>query len=132
MKITKVSYSGLFNLGNYNNEKIGLTAHLDEGEDPEIVVEALREQAVAMAANKGLGNETDIRYEIRRRVDDLEDLRIKCVKAQNEWNQVAEFLRAQGIKPDAPNLSLKTLMPSIQEESTAVNGELIDAADDEF
>lgn len=131
MRITKVSYSGLFNLGNYNNEKIGLSAELQEGDDPEAVIATLREQAVAMAANTGLGTDDDIRWQISRQVGELKDIQAKVQKATTEWNELAEFLRVQGIKPEAPNISLKALMPSVDEESSTLNGELLDDYDED-
>ena len=131
MQITRVSYSGLFNLGNYNNEKIGLSAELDEGDDPEAVVATLREQAVARAVNTGLSTDDDIRWQIRHQLDELKEIQTKVQKATTEWNELAEFLRVQGIKPEAPNISLKALMPSVDEESSTLNGELVDDDDED-
>ena len=40
-RITSVHYSKLFNLGDYQNEKIGVTAQVGEGDDPEAVMAML-------------------------------------------------------------------------------------------
>jgi hypothetical protein len=41
MKITSIHYSKKFNLGNYENHEIGLTAELDENDDPGNVLTGL-------------------------------------------------------------------------------------------
>lgn len=42
MKITLVHYERLFNTGNYQNQKIGVEALLEEGDDPAGVLTQLR------------------------------------------------------------------------------------------
>ncbi|MFB2978023.1 hypothetical protein [Microseira sp. BLCC-F43] len=37
---------------------------------------------------------------------ELEVLEIKVIAKTNEWNAIAEFLRRQGIKPNATNIPL--------------------------
>lgn len=101
---------------------------MDEGEIAEDVIVQLRERAIESAANKGRGTIDDLFGEFYVKNRELKELYKKIETAQHEWNQVAEFLRAQGLKPDAPSLTLKALTPSAtsEESETAVTAELVD------
>lgn len=103
MKITHVEFSALYNLGNYNNEKIGLRAQLDDGDTPEEVAAILRSKAIALNAGQG-GTAEQLYEEIYKKTRELRDLANKIKEATEQWNQTAEFLRAQGLNPAAPNL----------------------------
>lgn len=112
MKIDRVTYHYLVNLGDYQNERIELSAVLEEGESPEEAISKLKEQVLAIAGEKWQTLE-DQRYELAKQVRDLEK---KLKKAQADWDAMAEFLRTQGIKPDAPTSPVFTnLLPSSQE-----------------
>lgn len=124
MKIITVEYSALVNLGNYNNEKIGFTAQLQDGETPEQIVEALRDKVKEIA-----GPEAD---ELYRQMSDgqykLRKLNRQIEEATAKWNSTAEFLRAQGLKPEAPDMpQFINLLPEpqIKEECVEV-GEIED------
>lgn len=124
MKIITVEYSALVNLGNYNNEKIGFTAQLQDGETPEQVVEALRNKVKEIA-----GPEAD---ELYRHMSDgqykLRKLNRQIEEATAKWNSTAEFLRTQGLKPEAPDMPMFTNLlpePQIKEERVEV-GEMED------
>lgn len=109
MRITHVHFKALYNLGNYNNETIGLQAAIEEGENPDEVLASLREKAIALnAGNRGDASElySNI-YKYKRALADLES-RIKT--ATEQWNATAAFLKAQGINPDAPSLDLPPLL----------------------
>ncbi|MBW4485056.1 MAG: hypothetical protein KME14_21170 [Tildeniella torsiva UHER 1998/13D] len=103
MKITQVEYQALYNLGDYNNERISLKAILEDGETPEDVVAQLREKAIALNAGSG-GEAQDLYSRIYRYKRDLETLEAKIKTAADQWNQTATFLKAQGLNPDAPTL----------------------------
>ncbi|MBL1177838.1 hypothetical protein [Pantanalinema sp. GBBB05] len=124
MKITRVTYHALFNLGDYSNEKIELSAQLEEGETPEDIVPKLRERVAAMALPKQ-GELWNQRYELEGTIRELEK---KLAKSRESWNATAEFLRAQGIKPEMPDMPefSKLLNPAAEESSTVVEGELED------
>lgn len=103
MKITQVEFQALYNLGNYNNERISLRAIVEDGETPEDVVAKLREKAIAL--NAGSGGEVDELYgRIYRYKRDLQQLEDQIKTAAEKWNQTAEFLKAQGLNPNAPTL----------------------------
>lgn len=129
MEITKVGYSALLNLGNYRNEKISFIAKVDENESPEQVVEKLRERVKAVGGK----NADDMYYELREGTKQLAELDRKIAKATSEWNAVSEFLRKQGIKPDAVDMpKFNHLLPEVKEESTEViDGEIEDEDEDE-
>lgn len=111
MKITHVEYSALYNLGNYNNEKVGLRAELEEGETPEEAVKALREKAILL--NEGSqGTAAELYNSLYQSKSALREIERRIQKATEQWNQVAEFLKAQGLKPDAPILPTLPLLGS--------------------
>jgi len=115
MKITQVEYQALYNLGNYNNERISLRATVEDGETPEEVVDQLRQKAIAL--NAGSGGDADELYgRIYRYKQSLQSLETKIKTAAEQWNQTAEFLKAQGLNPDAPKLSpFNSLLPPAEE-----------------
>lgn len=124
MKITRVGYSALFNLGNYNNERIELTAQLDENDDISSVVQDLRTRANSLA----LPNEQILMEQIQKRRHLLEELEKRIASRTEEWNAIADFLKAQGIKPDALNMpDFKKLLPqAYSETSEVIEGEVTD------
>lgn len=117
MKITTVEYSALINLGNYNNEKIGFTAQLQDGETPEQIVEVLRDKVKAVAgpeADRLYQDMRDGQYKLRKLNREIEE-------ATAKWNSTAEFLRTQGLKPEAPDMPMFTnLLPQVKEERVEV------------
>lgn len=124
MKIIRVAYSALFSLSNYNNERINLVANLQDGESPEEVIEKLKEKVW----QAGGENAKEIYEAIRERQYALREIEEKLSKATERWNATADFLRKQGIKPDAPHLpSFENLLPHVEEE--VIQGEIDD--DDE-
>lgn len=124
MQIKTVHYSALINLGNYNNEKIGFTAQVSESETVEQVIEQLREKV----KQNGGSNAEDLYEKLWEGKRELAELERKIKKATDEWNATAEFLRAQGLKPESPNMPQFTnLLPEVQEENSGIiDGELED------
>lgn len=113
MQIKTVHYSALINLGNYNNERIGFTAEVGEGESIEGAIAALKEK---VATNATL-NADKVRSALYKGQEELSDLERKIKRASEEWNAIAEFLRAQGIKPDAVDMPKFTnLLPEVKDE----------------
>lgn len=113
VKITRIGYSALINLGNYNNERIELHAQIDESETVPEVVEALRQKIREVG-----GRNADEMYNtLERGKRQLASLEQKIALATEKWNATAEFLRRQGIKPDANDMPQFTnLLPSVSEE----------------
>jgi len=120
MEIKTIHYSALINLGNYSNEKIGFTAEIKEGESVEEVIEALRQKV----KENGGQNAEELYSTLYEGKQQLAELERKIQKATKEWNATAEFLRAQGIKPEAVDMPRFTnLLPEVKEESV-VDGEI--------
>lgn len=124
MKITKVGYSALLNLGNYQNEKITFIAQLNDGETPESAVEALRDKVKAVGGK----NAEDLYKAMHQNERKLRDLNQQIEQATQKWNATAEFLRAQGLKPEAPDMPQFTnLLPEFKvEDSGVIDGEIED------
>ena len=100
MKITKVTYSALVNLGNYENEKIELEGEVEEGEK---WTECLEDLKLKVRSNL---RSQERYFDYCRRFDEqrkkLIDIEQKLQKAYEQWEEVSSFLKAQGLKPDAP------------------------------
>ena len=124
VKITKVHYSALFNTGNYSNERIAMSAALDEGETPEAALEILKDRVAAIAGPEPI----KIRETLREAKYQLQDTLARIEKARHDWEILSEFLRAQGIKSDIASMPLFTnLLPlSRDSNSDVLVGEMED------
>lgn len=121
MLIKTVHYSVLINLGNYNNEKIGFSAEVGEDETAEQVIEALRQKV----KENGGENAEELYNNLYQGKNELKEIEKKINKARAEWNAVAEFLKTQGIKPDADAMpSFTNLLPQVKSESSVIDGEI--------
>lgn len=122
MIIKTVHYSALLNLGNYNNERIGFTAELEDGENPEAAIDKLRSKVKEV----GGVNAEELYQNIYQKQQELRNLERKARKATEEWNALAEFLRPQGIKKDVVDMPMLTnLLPEVKEE-VITNGEFLE------
>ncbi|MBE9179125.1 hypothetical protein IQ268_11185 [Oculatella sp. LEGE 06141] len=117
MKIKRVIYSALFNIGDYENEKIGFEVELEEGESADDAIAMLRDKAVTAAqpdSNKVWRERSRLQVELR-------ELEQKLTEARSKWAATAEFLTKQGIKTDVqPFPELVNLLPAVENESTEV------------
>ena len=52
MKITEVSYRRIFNLGNYESVTVALTAAVNDGEESQVVIDALAAEALEWRKSK--------------------------------------------------------------------------------
>jgi len=73
---------------------------VEEGDSIEEIVENLRERAKLIVGSSAK-ELYDRKYDVQRAYRELER---KLENARKEWDATAEFLRAQGIKPDAPSM----------------------------
>lgn len=116
MKITKITYSSLANLGNYENERIELEAELQEGDDYQRVLEELK-----IKVHQELKNEKDYHdycYRYNEANRKLKDICEKLQKAYDQWEEASNFLIAQGIKPSVPSFPIpqqNLIAPSVEE-----------------
>lgn len=118
----------LVTLGNYNNERIGFTVTLEEGESAQEVVSQLREKAKEI-----IGETAENAYERRDKLlAECNRLERKLKSLTDEWNSLAEFLRAQGIKPEAPSMPILTNLLSAAKEVQQENIAEFTEEDEEF
>lgn len=126
MKIKRIEYEACINLGDYENEKIRVSAFLEDDDTVEQTVESLRQTV----ANSAMNKPWNTYQEVLTRGKQLAELEKKIVERTNEWNQIAEFLQATGIKADAsPMPMFSKLLTSAeidQEQHQVVEGELED------
>lgn len=129
MKIKTIHYSALINLGNYSNERIGFTAEVDEDDS---IIDAFTVLRQKVEDNASL-NSDKVRSMLYNGRNELNELKDKISKATDEWNRVAEFLRTQGIKPDAPDMpEFKMLLPEFKNDSSkVVEGEFDEEEEEE-
>lgn len=119
MHIEKIHYELNANLGDGASETITLVAVPGEDEGIGECVELLRE----LATKAKLPNKWEIYEEIKTKVDALKTLENRIENRTKSWEELAHFLRTQGINPDIPNAPLK-LLPQ------RVDGEIVEVKDD--
>lgn len=95
-------------------EDITLIAIPDENESVADAFEKLR--ATARAAK--LPNKWDVIDQIRKGKEALKELNERITQRTKTWEELAHFLRTQGINPDAPSVLLN--LPSLPEQVTAI------------
>ncbi|MCC5603854.1 hypothetical protein [Nostoc favosum] len=126
MKVKLVHAHFLISIGDYSNERVGFTVELEEGETVQSVVDDLRQQAITAVGPKSeeLYNQNrKLRFENR-------ELEERMNKLRSEWEATAEFLRAQGIKPEAPSMpQFQRLLNAAKPESQSVTAEFVEEAD---
>lgn len=113
MKVTQIEYSALYNTGNYENEKVGLTVQLEEGETVEETVLALRKKTAEMVGPKAM-EQVSLKHRLNLAVKDMQE---KTEQAAQEYEQAKAFMEAQGLKMDMPAFPLlRTLLPQKDEQ----------------
>ena len=120
VKVKSVIYSALFSLGRYQNEKIGLTADVEETDTPEAVVEALRAKAYALAHKESELEDMHRQYNELRRLNDMINT------AREDWGRSRDFLIAQGLRPEAPEFPVparKAIPPMTEHTEFVGEGE---------
>lgn len=98
MRITSVSYSRLVGLGNYENERVGITAEVAPDENADDVLASLRRWVNARVtdheSNRELeGRQTELQYAIQ-------DYELRTEHAKKRWEMAEAFLKSHGINPD--------------------------------
>lgn len=121
MKIKRLHAHFLITTDNYNNERVGFSVELSEGENVKEVVEVLRVKAV-----EAIGESADNLLRKRRDLSwECKELEAKLSKIRQEWEATAQFLKAQGLNPEAPS------MPQFSKLLNAVKVEVVTEVIDE-
>ena len=128
MKVITASYSAVFNRGNYENEKVGFTADLEDGDSPEAAIEVLRKKA-AQAAGPSANEMLSQRYDLERQ---LRSLTAKVAEAEKVYSITVEFMTAQGIKTDMPPFPVLKALSEPKPEFERIEVRELDDADEDF
>lgn len=132
LEITSVRYDRLINLGNYENEKLGISVQVPDGTDPAQVAA----QARAWVDQELVGRRTrqeqanDLEYRVRRLQRQEGEVRGKLAVLEGIWRQAAELLAAHGITPET-SPSLQWNWPKLPPESPAAQAARVEDGDDD-
>lgn len=103
MQITQVHYQKLVNLGDYENERFGAWATVEQGEVPEEALEALKQWVLEQGDAAREVKETIAKLQVQ-----LENLEFKLRERSREYEQMAkrwtearDFLEKLGLKVPA-------------------------------
>lgn len=101
MNIVLVSYGHLFNLGNYENERIEATSAVAEGEDEVAVLAELKAWVHEQGNREMAAMEEANRAERRARtaLHDLERIQRDTEIARDRYTRIVAFLQRTGIQP---------------------------------
>lgn len=122
IKIIKIAYEACFNIGNYENEKIRFEAELGQDSDLKESVELLRQRAI-QCAQPDANEAWNERYKIQK---DISELKALCEQWRKKWTATADFLKAQGIRPDCPEMPAFLAALPVPATEEVVTGEIED------
>ncbi len=123
MKIKLLHAHFLISTENYCNEKIGFTVELEEGETANEVVAKLREQAIEIVGPKA----REIYQEKWDAERSCKKIKAELATLREEWDRMAAFLQAQGIKPNVPKMPMfSNLLSGVKPEEELVTAEIVD------
>lgn len=99
MKITEVHFEKLVTTGNYSNMKIGLTATVQDGEEPTDVLDALEMCVNAEIKYRESQQQAEYQDENNKRQAsyDLDELSRKIEQAKKKWDNAKSFLEQHGV-----------------------------------
>ena len=104
-------------VGQTRNDTVSFVAELEAGDVETEVAAQLKEKALACLEESlySLGTKH------RKLRNEIDELRRKCNRSKSNWERIQEFLKAQGIRPDAPDF------PALVEK---VEGELVEEGEE--
>lgn len=102
MKIERVSYAKLFNLGNYENERVELTAELDYDDGHLETLRALKDEVEGIGASHAAerGANRDASYKEYGAAARLERINADIVVAEVRWKKALELLQKHGLNTE--------------------------------
>ncbi|MEH2372529.1 hypothetical protein [Nostoc sp.] len=126
MKIKLVHAHFLLSTGDYNNERVGFTSELEEGDTVESAVAEMRQLAIV-----AIGPKSRELYDQNQRLRvESRQLEERMNRLRSEWEATAEFLKAQGLKPEAPSMpQFQRLLNAVKVESQEVTAEFVEEAE---
>lgn len=95
MNITTISYSRLVSLGNYENEKVGATAEVEPGEDPNTVLSDLK--AWVATQIKDRQEDQEVSSQLADKQYKLVDLERRIENAKAKYAKLREILSSHGV-----------------------------------
>lgn len=99
MKLLSIHYDRLVNLGNYENEKLGATAEVGEGDDPAAVYAELRALVDGYIVTEDVRR--DIASSVREMRREVTQLEAVLEQLRLRWDKARTFLEAHGVSaPD--------------------------------
>jgi hypothetical protein len=102
MKIQSISYKRLYNLGDFNNETLDVTASIEDGEDAAKTAIELRLFVVSQIGVQDRIHEWEKRQiQLKQEIELLEG---QCQRAQERWNKIEAFLQKLGVKLEQLNV----------------------------
>lgn len=119
MHIEKIYYRLKSDLRDGASEEITLVGIPAEDESTADCVERLR----TIAQESKLPNKWQVVEEIRRGKETLEKLNQIYTERQKQWEELAHFLRTQGINPDIPSAPLQLIKLPQLVQGEIVNGD---------
>ncbi len=90
MKVKTVSYSKVFSLGNYENEKLGVEFEISEGDDVQTAMQKAREFVEFNHKLNGIVKEQDQCEHVIMNPDDFTGSQVR--RAQERLDQLKEIL----------------------------------------
>ena len=123
MQIKTVHAHFLISIGNYSNERIGFSVELEEGETAETVIPQLREKAKEIVGRPA----QELYDEKYRATEAVRALEVRLKQLRAEWDATSEFLRAQGVNPNAPKMPVFSNLlaaAKVEEEGTVEDAEI--------
>lgn len=119
MYIEKIHYCLKADLRDGASEQITLVGVPAEDESISDCIERIR----AIAQESKLPNKWQVVEEIRRGKETLEKLNQIYTERQKQWEELAHFLRTQGINPDIPSAPLALVKVAQLVQGEIVNGD---------
>lgn len=102
MRIDRVSYGKLFNLGNYENERVELSAQVDYDEDHVEAMEAVRLEVQDIGARYAAerGSDREAVYKEYGAAARLERINADIMAAEVRWKKALELLQKHGLNTE--------------------------------
>jgi predicted Zn-dependent peptidase len=100
MQVTTVHYERKISDDNYGNFGLGMTAQVDEDDDPKKTAEALRDLVNATLAGRREAAEEEVRIarEASRLRHEIASLEADLGQSKHRWEKAREFLRIHGVE----------------------------------